>query len=184
MTEIEIWKDIAGYEGLYQVSNLDRVKSLARTVRQRNQYAWIERQVSEKIMDVQTNRLGYLKIHLYKDGKPKDFTVHQLVARAFLGEPPTPKHQVNHKNGNKADNNVTNLEWSTCSENQTHAYSIGLKNQKAEKNNGSKLTWELVNEIRELYAKGEVQKSISKRLGVSTSQVCLLVNNKTWRKDN
>ena len=182
--EIEIWMGVVGFEGLYQVSSFGRLKSLARTVKQRNQYAWITRQVPEKIMDVQTNRLGYLKTHLYKDGKPKDFTVHQLVARTFLGEPSTPKHQVNHKNGNKADNNVTNLEWSTCSENQTHAYSIGLKNQKAEKNNGSKLTWELVNEIRELYAKGEVQKSISKRLGVSTSQVCLLVNNKTWRKDN
>lgn len=112
----EIWKDIKGYEGLYQVSNLGRVKSLN-----------YKRQGIEKNLKTNFNKQGYLYVDLYKCQKTKKFRIHQLVANAFI-----PKlerlTQINHKNGIKTDNRVCNLEWVTPSENVKHAYKHGLRN--------------------------------------------------------
>lgn len=69
-------------------------------------------------------RGGYLKVVFHKNGKRSEIPVHRIVCAAFHGEPPTDRHQVNHKNGNKKDNTPSNLEWVTASENQKHAYSI------------------------------------------------------------
>ena len=97
----EIWKDIVGYEGLYQVSNLGRVKSL--------NYKCTK---SEKILKTHPQRWGYLLVKLsYKD-KAKDFQVHRLVASAFLDNPNN-LPQVNHKDKNPSNNKVDNLEWCT-----------------------------------------------------------------------
>lgn len=124
----EIWKDIKGYEGLYQVSNLGRIKSLPRDTN--NQY-------KNGLIMKPHNYLGYLKIQLRKNGNYKWFCVHRLVAMAFLKNYNS-KLQVNHKNGNKDDNNLENLEMVTASENQLHSYRV-LKNIPSMKNRfGSK----------------------------------------------
>ena len=107
MEEIEIFKDILGYEGLYQVSNLGRVKSLERKVRKENSF----KTVKEKILTPVINNGGYLRVTLWKQGKQKDFKVHQLVAMAFLGHKPNGhKLVVNHKDFNRKNNNAINLE--------------------------------------------------------------------------
>ena len=108
MTEsIEIWKDIEGYEGLYQVSSLGRVRSLPR------------KGTSGKILRPGTNTKGYLFVILYKDGKTKCYKVHRLVAQAFVpNDDPEHKTQVNHINDeDKSDNRVSNLNWMSPKEN-------------------------------------------------------------------
>lgn len=111
----EIWKDIAGDEGLYQVSNMGRVKSLQST----------KMHDRVKILSPVCADGRYLRVSLYKDKKSKYFQVHRLVASAFL-ENPKDKTQVNHINGDKTNNCVDNLEWCTPSENNQHAYKIGI----------------------------------------------------------
>ena len=113
----EIWKDILGYEGLYQVSNFGRIKII--NYRQTGR---------EKIMKLQLKKNNYLDIGLTKDGKTKRFLIHRLVAQAFI---PNTNNlpQVNHKDEDKQNNHYLNLEW--C----THEYNInyGTRNEKCSK---------------------------------------------------
>ena len=109
----EEWRDVAGYEGLYQVSSEGHVKSLERK-------DCLGRTVKERILKPRTNRYGYLFVDLCNgSGKPKAFTVHRLVCQAFH-ENLDNKPQVNHLNEDKKDNRACNLEWCTCKENNNH----------------------------------------------------------------
>lgn len=111
---MEIWKDIKGYEGLYQVSNQGRVRSLYKGVR---------------ILKTRNNK-GYLRVALYKENKYKHISIHRLVAEAFL---PNPKNlpQVNHKSEIKTDNRVENLEWCDSKYNDNY----GNRNNKLSRKN-------------------------------------------------
>ena len=126
--ENEVFKDVLGYEGLYQISNYGRVKSLERKnifyCGLRKQY--LERPVKEKILSFNKSNNGYLQVCLTKNGKCCTRTVHRLVAKAFIPNPEN-KPQVNHIDGNKQNNNVKNLEWCTAKENTGHAIKTGLK---------------------------------------------------------
>lgn len=113
----EIWKDVKGYEGLYQISNLGRIKSLKRQV------GFIER--DEKILKPRLIR-SYLVAHLFKNNVAKNVLIHRMVAEMFI-ENPENKPCVNHIDGNKQNNKVENLEWVTHSENDLHAYKLGLR---------------------------------------------------------
>jgi hypothetical protein len=108
----EIFKDILGYEGIYQVSNLGNVKSLSREKLVRGKHPAI---IKGKILNPINNGKGYYRVPLYKDGKPKNISIHILVAQAFLGHIPdgTHKIEVDHKNGIKSDNRVENLQLLT-----------------------------------------------------------------------
>lgn len=111
----EIWKDIPNYKGLYQASNLGRIKSLERKVKSKNNSFRTEK---EKILSLAINGSNYLNITLCKFGKNKQRTVHQLVAEAFLGHSPNGyKVVVNHINFIKTDNRVENLELITARQN-------------------------------------------------------------------
>lgn len=117
----EVWKDIEGYEGLYQVSNLGRVKSLKRFVNCKNG----KRTVNEKILIQHDNTHGYCAVILSKNCKTKNCTVHRLVAKAFIPNLEN-KEDINHINGVKTDNYVDNLEWVTRRENIIHSWNMGL----------------------------------------------------------
>lgn len=110
-----VWLDIAEYEGLYQVSNCGRVKSLPRngTIKE------------ERMLKPRVSKNGYLYVHLRNGNISKYVKIHRLVAEAFIPNPDN-KPQVNHINGNKLDNTVDNLEWVTASENTMHAFKLGL----------------------------------------------------------
>ena len=109
---MEIWKDISGYVGLYQVSNLGRVKSLTREIeRKTGNY-----KIQGKILSLIKMKNGYLRVGLYKNKKYKLHAEHRLVAQNFLNNPNN-FPQVNHKNEVKTDNRVENLEWTTREEN-------------------------------------------------------------------
>lgn len=107
----EVWKDIAGYEGLYQVSNLGRIKAFAK-----------KGLPQDKILSC-ANSNGYRMIYLRKDGKRSYHSVHRLVAKAFI---PNPKKMpfVNHKNEKKSDNRTENLEWCDAKYNTNYGTSI------------------------------------------------------------
>lgn len=112
------WKDIAGYEGHYQISNYGNVKSLSRTIKNsRYQFG----SVKDRTLKQAINTNGYSFVSLRLNGKQKSVSIHRLVAIAFLANPDA-KEQVNHINGVKSDNRVENLEWVTRSENVLHAY--------------------------------------------------------------
>ena len=116
----EIWKDIPDYEGLYQASNLGRIKSLKRYVITKHGY---QLPVIQKILKQITSNCGYKRVELNRNGKGKLHSVHRLVAKTFLKDY-NEKLQVNHKNGIKSDNNVLNLEMVTAKENQIHSYHV------------------------------------------------------------
>lgn len=109
---MEIWKSVVGYEGLYEVSNMGRVKSLPRP------------RCQGRILKPHINK-GYEYVHLCKNGKPYYAKIHRIVADAFLDAVPNKIH-VNHIDGNKLNNSVENLEWCTSSENLKHARENGL----------------------------------------------------------
>ena len=121
---MERWADIPGFEARYQVSDLGRVRSLPFMQRYllRNG-APAMRRTAEKLLSLQKINSGYLVVQLWLDDVAHPFTVHRLVAKAFVpGEGP----QVNHKDGVKTNNVAANLEWMTSSENHEHAVELGL----------------------------------------------------------
>lgn len=121
----EIWKDIKGFEGCYQISNFGRVKALAREVGG-------GRRLKEKMLHFSPSN-GYKVAHLYKNGVQKNFSVHRLVGEAFIPNPEN-KPCINHKDENKLNNHVNNLEWVTQKENANYGTKnarSGLKHAKA-----------------------------------------------------
>lgn len=110
----EIWKDVVGYEGLYQVSNLGRIKAMQK------------RGHKSVVMKYSIRKDGYCRILLSKNSEYKALYVHRLVAEAFLTHADN-ECEVNHIDGNKANNNLSNLEWVTRSDNIKHALKCGLK---------------------------------------------------------
>jgi hypothetical protein len=124
---MEIWKDIPGFEGRYQVSDQGRVKSLPFMQRCLVKGHEAFRRTSERMLAQQTINSGYLVVQLWLDNVASPRTVHSLVARAFL---PSPAGQtVNHKNGIKTDNRSVNLEWATYTQNHLHAVDLRLNKQ-------------------------------------------------------
>ena len=120
----EVWKDIPGYEGRYRVSNLGRVKSVAfyqRCVFKNGRES--TRLTKERILASQVQNSGYVLVHLHLDNKRKAFTVHRLVAAAFV---PGCALEVNHLDGDKRNNAASNLRWASSSENKQHALATGL----------------------------------------------------------
>lgn len=111
---MEKWKYIKGYEKVYEISDLGNIKSLPR------------KNAKGKMLNPARNNRGYLRVALCLDGKVRYDSVHRLVAETFI---PNPRKlpEVNHIDGNKLNNNVTNLEWVTKGQNQIHAYKEGLR---------------------------------------------------------
>lgn len=170
----EIWKDIPGYEGLYQASSDGRVKSLSRE-RFRNRKdgttEWFGT-IKERVLTSSINKRGYYYVVLRKDGRDLTREVHGLVALAFLGPRPL-EYQVRHLDGDRLNNHVSNLRYGSRSENQLDIYSY--------RGYHHKLTVEDVQDIRERLQKGEKVRGIAALYGVSESNISCIKHGGTYK---
>lgn len=150
----EIWKDIQGYEGYYQVSNLGRVKRVS----------------TDRILKGSINFDGYCQVGLTINHKQKWFQVHRLVCSAFHDNPEN-KPQVNHINGIKNDNRAENLEWCTALENSIHAHTTGLRDNVVQKlreaNTGKHLSEETKQKISEAGKRRRHSEETKKKISES-----------------
>lgn len=163
MREIEEeWRPIKGFESLYEVSNLGNVRSLDRVIysEKRSNQIWKGKQLSIK----KKNKGGYHLITLNKNGKQYYFTIHRLVAEAFI---PNPLNlpQVNHKDENKSNNRVENLEW--CTESYNHNYGTAIERANLKRNvsvNQYTLTMEFVKQWKSM-------KDVERELGIGAGNI-------------
>ena len=142
----EIWKDIIGYEGLYQVSNFGRVKSLSRQVFVSNPHFIGYRKTKEKILSNKPSKIKYVYVILNKNSEKFQVGIHRLVAQAFI---PNPNNlpEVNHKDENPSNNFVDNLEW--CSHSYNSNYGT-INERKGNCLNGFKHTSETKKKISDI----------------------------------
>lgn len=158
---VELWRPVVGYEGLYEVSNLGRVKG------------------RKGFIKPKIGRNGYARTDLWKDGRRYRPSIHRLVAQTFLPNPET-KPQVNHLDGNKLNNAVSNLEWCTAQENILHA--VALHHKYGQNVKTSKLSENEVIAILVLLEKGVHGKWLADVFGVTNTQITNLRLNKQWRQ--
>ena len=173
----EDWKDINGYEGKYQVSNYGRIKSFPKFIERKTGSYFTK----EKVLKCTLDNYGYPCVYLYSNGNVRHIKVHILVAKSFI-ENPNGYSDINHKDGNKTNNRIDNLEWCDRSHNIQHAYDNFL-HKSGEEHNLSKLTWNEVNYIRENYKpydKEFGQKSLAEKFNVDRNTIWYILNNKTW----
>lgn len=176
----EIWRDVQGYEGFYQVSNRGAVRSVDRTVR-------IDKKLKGKILSQSVEKDGYFIVNLSKNGKTKHFRVHRLVAMAFIKNVNHYK-EINHKDENKQNNCVENLEWCDTKYNINYGERNNLVSRalSGEKAYNHKLTNEQVEEIRKTYkrrSKDFNMQKLSKKYGVSLTHICKIINNQRWKEN-
>lgn len=177
---IEIWKDIPGFENRYQSSTFGIIKSLKcelggsyKNKKPRNK--------SERILKPWTNKKGYFIVGL-GEKKGNRFLIHRLVAITFIPNPDN-KPFINHKDGNKSNNKVENLEWVTAQENTRHAFDSGLhKNHlKGENAFNAILTNKKVLEIRKMRIDGFKNHQICKKYGLTKAHISNILNNRCWK---
>jgi len=162
---IEEFRDIQGYEGLYQISNLGRIKSL--------------KFKKEKILKCIEEKDKYLIINLYNK-KQKMHKVHRLVLLSFKPEEYFEGAVCNHKNSIRCDNRLDNLEWCTPKENIHHGIKNGFINVVGENNKSSKLKEHQIQVIRNLYKVLKNQTVIARLFNVRKNTISRIINNKTW----
>lgn len=163
----ELWKQITGYEGKYEVSNLGRIRSF--------RYAgkgWDKFKNTPIILSFGFTG-NYRMVCLCCRNVCKPFTVHKLVAQEFIGKRPVGM-EVNHKDGNKLNNHIDNLEYVTRKENVLHALKNGLCS-------GIKLTEGKVLKIIQMGAMGFTEPQIGKKFGISRSNVGSIIRRETWK---
>lgn len=153
---MEEWRDIKGYEGIYQVSNRGRVRRIVAT-----------HTTKPMMRKASLQGRGYLGICLSKNGVTKRYIVSRLVAEAFIPNPDN-KPEVNHINGIKTDNRAVNLEWVTVSENKLHAYRTGLHDAELQKRRVPVIAYDLQGNKVGIFAS---QLEASKALGVSQGSI-------------
>ena len=177
----EQWKNIAEYEGRYQVSDHGRIRSLNRRVVRND---GVTLRLKGKIKKQGKHRQGYMLIDLSKAGEKKTYLVHRLVAEAFVDNPKD-KLEVNHKDGDKKNNHARSLEWCTPQENSLHTYHTELRDRpRGELNGRSKLNRFQVKRVRLMRQLGTTYAEtgrIFKLNPVTIRDVCL---RKLWKHIN
>lgn len=170
---MEQWKDIPETDGYYQISNHGRIRSWKNG-------RWGKRQ-SPKIMKLGYCRNGYKRYKVLIDDKLQNFSVHRMVAEAFIPNPEN-KPQVNHIDTDKANNHVSNLEWCTQSENMIHRGDMGVANYKrGEDLSSSIFTEKQVKHIRNTYKENDItQREMAEYYDCSQSTIAAIITRRSW----
>lgn len=177
----EVWKPIEGFEGFYVISRDGDIKSVERWIHLKSHsYIKKEQDIIQSI-----NPSGYKQVKLYNNtGKTKSIVVHRLIAFTFLENPNEYKY-INHIDGNKLNNNLSNLQWCTSSQNNTHAYRTGLKkpeNYAGEACYFAKLTEKEVIAIREEYKLNKpFQRRLAEKYNTTITNINMIINRNTWK---
>lgn len=172
----EQWLPVVGYEGFYEVSNTGRVRALARSGERAGRWRRCVMHFPEREMKISTSTGGYKYLSLKLPDRPSTkYLLHRLVMRAFVGEPAA-GYQVNHKDGDKANNNLANLEYCTAQENLIHLTRT-LKRKIGGSGGYSKLT---ETQARAILADKRILREIAADYGISLQAVWNLQNGKTW----
>jgi hypothetical protein len=183
----ETWYPVVGWEGIYEVSDLGTIRSVDRILESKSRWGGTKHvafrgRLITPIYISRAQRNGYYGVMLAHNNRRNRVLIHQVVMRAFVGEPPVGK-EVNHRNGDKSDNRLVNLEYVTKSENCQHRFNVlgHHGSQRGEKSWNAKLTEIQVHDIRERYAAGCItQQEIADTYGVTASLISMIVNRKSW----
>jgi hypothetical protein len=173
----EVWRPVADYAGAYEVSDLGRVRSVAR--------AFVDARGRThrrpgRVLRLGRHKDGYAMVDLSRGGAKRCLLVHRLVAGAFLPNPEQ-KAEVNHRDGNKTNNRLGNLEWATRPENMRHAFAAGLYSRgKGSDALNAKLTEGDIPTIRARLAAGHSQRSVARDYGVSKHTIYSIQKGLTW----
>lgn len=174
----EEWRDVVGHEGFYQVSQIGNVRSLDRVIYRKN---GTKQRLRGRVMRPSDNGSGYRQLPL--KNPIRTAKIHWLVAEAFLGPRPSGK-EINHIDGDKTNNAVTNLEYVTKGENLTHAIGIGLRealpSRPGQLNGNAKLTSQDVRQIRSLRSQGVKIRVLAERFAVNQATIKGIIYRRTW----
>jgi len=177
----QIWKDVVGYEGYYQVSDRGLVRSLSRVVSVERLGKKVERRLGQRYLRPAAMPSGHLQVSLTKDGKSKSLLVHILVLEAFKG--PRPGDSMNwhgcHEDGEPSNNRLTNLRWDTRSGNEMDKVTHGRSNR-GTRNRASKLSEVQAKEIKARIALGEQSPTIALLYGVSRGAINAIKCGRAW----
>ncbi len=174
----ELWLPVKGYEGLYEVSSLGRVRSVDAIISHLITKSYFRK---GRIRNLTVSKCGYNSTHISKGGIDKTLRVCRAVAQAFIPNPEN-KPQVNHINGIKTDNRVENLEWCTASENVIHAYKTGLKVGKGGSSSPcAKFTDEEILQIRSTTKGKGFYTEEAKKYGIVNSAYGNIIRRKTYK---
>lgn len=169
----EVWVPIKGFEDLYEISNYGRLKHLPRF---RNYSKGKKIMYGEKISEYRPSIQNYARTALRKDNEIYQISIHVVVGLHFL-EPVEGKDWINHKDGNKRNNHVSNLEWSTYGENNKHARDTGLNNSVSENHALAKIT---NIDAFGIFKSSSDYKELAKAYGLSPSNISCIKTGKTW----
>ena len=176
----EVWKEVTGNRETYLISSFGNIKT-----KNRNGRHYF---IKSHPLKIHTKENGYQRVVLSLNGHSKYYYVHRLVAELFIPNSDNLPY-VNHKDGDKSNNHVDNLEWCTRSENEKHAWLIGLKSKntigtKGEKHGMHKLTQEQVDYIRSVHKRFDSEfgsAGLAKKFGVSSQTITNIVNYRNWK---
>lgn len=177
MDEI-IWRPVVGYENIYEVSNTGLVRSLNHFVEHSDGKHRIQK---GRVLKTSISNKGYVQVSLSYRKNKFHTGVHRLVAAAFVGNPEN-KNQVNHKDGDKSNNLVDNLEWCTNQENVIHAVQHNLNNPNfGEKHHNCRLTNKQIIELKRKLTEGQTGASIAREYKMSAAAVSKINKGKTYK---